>query len=121
MLQHYNERILFQTKRIPVHKPRQCPICLLKGIDAVFKRPGAHVKKMHGLAAEEAWTMMSEQRALAGKNSKGERNYYRCGLCQKCLIDRQQHLRQQHEITDIRSYEYVMGMDKFTRVSVTLS
>ncbi|KAH3855457.1 hypothetical protein DPMN_098024 [Dreissena polymorpha] len=64
--------------------------------------------------------MMSKQRALEGKNSKGERHYYRCGLCKKCIIDRQQHLRQEHAIKDVRAYEYLMGMQRFTRVSVTL-
>ncbi|KAH3848568.1 hypothetical protein DPMN_090946 [Dreissena polymorpha] len=71
---------------------------------------------MHGTAAEDARTMMSEQRALEGRNSPGERHYYRCGLCQKCVIDRQQPLRQEHAIKDVRAYEYVMGMNKFTRV-----
>ncbi|KAH3851498.1 hypothetical protein DPMN_093980 [Dreissena polymorpha] len=59
---------------------------------------------------------MSEQRAATGKNKAGERNYYQCGICQRCVIDRAQHLNQEHRITDKRSYAYFHNMHAFTKM-----
>ncbi|KAH3716482.1 hypothetical protein DPMN_059205 [Dreissena polymorpha] len=73
-------QVLFQNK--DRHVPRQCPICRLEGIHTVYTRIGDHVRRHHKLSADQARTVMSEQRAATGKSRTRPRNYYACGVCQ---------------------------------------